>query len=897
MHPPVVYPMANTVALVVLQLLLTSLTLSTAVTVSIDAVNGTNTSDCVTGKHSCRTLQYAVNHSYNDTTFLLLSDLTLLSTVNFTSRHNITITGADGQPKQLICSCNYSQQIPCGLLFENIANLKLKNVAVKHCGIPMNVTIEREDITIRGGVIIKTGTGTTSLVRYNASENNGYGTVILNTGGTVFIYNSTFSFNTIITSEIPTEIGGGGLAIIVSCSYTESTCLPSGNTYNISKSRFHNNIIEWEKNSSFSFWKLAYGGGLNVAFDVNTAGNKLLISNSTFNNNSALYGGGVFIGINSTKSFVVIQNSIFNNNTAMKGSGLHIACENTCHNNKINISSSQLKNNRVFKGISSDQGGSGLAIYVSGSIDSFLASGNNITLHNCVFSYNNAWFGGGTHVFCGRQFGNKVDNLVHFINCSWTKNFAPISPAVDVSAGYSFINQTQYTVNVTFTDCIFSGNMVNQHFSSLPLSFHMKQYTGTFLVNQVPVYFSGNAIFTNNDGTALFASSSVITFLEGSNTLFLNNTGVFGGAITLMGFSLLQYQENTTFHFMENTATLGGAINVRSFDQHVTFSSYNCFLYFWGLYDRPKNVLFNFINNTATTGIGNAIFMSSVKPCVRSCAVILNDPNLNEHNLFVDNTCFGKFDFRPHGKETTATEAFTVYFQYNVTMLSFIPGMAYQLPLDVMDDFGNNINNVTVYAAQLADCSSHDVSIDPAFTNVASNTIRILGTPNETCDLVLTIRGPQMIQFNIQFNLTWCRPGYALDYIYPTGKSCICSASLPQYHYNGIDYCNSTTSAAIINPGLWVGYDTDNNKEPTQENLYTAPCPAAYCNSTLVELSMSAELLKNYMCEKNRQGFLCGECFNETTVFSTVSIQHVSKITTVLLVLCFTLSMKYYLSV
>ena len=89
---------------------------------------------------------------------------------------------------------------------------------VKHCGIPMNVTIEREDITIRGGVIIKTGTGTTSLVRYNASENNGYGTVILNTGGTVFnnIYNSTFSFNTIITSEIPTEIGGGGLAIIVS---------------------------------------------------------------------------------------------------------------------------------------------------------------------------------------------------------------------------------------------------------------------------------------------------------------------------------------------------------------------------------------------------------------------------------------------------------------------------------------------------------------------------------------------------------------------------------------------------------------------------------------------------------------------------------------------------------
>ena len=124
----------------------------------------------------------------------------------------------------------------------------------------------------------------------------------------------------------------------------------------------------------------------------------------------------------------MIQNSIFNNNTAMKGSGLHIACENTCNNNKINISSSQLKNNRVFKGISSDQGGSGLAIYVSGSIVVFWQV-ETISLYICVFSYNNAWFGGGTHVFAADSLETNVDNLVHELSAG-LKTLRQLVPAV-----------------------------------------------------------------------------------------------------------------------------------------------------------------------------------------------------------------------------------------------------------------------------------------------------------------------------------------------------------------------------------------------------------------------------------------------------------------------------------
>ena len=149
--------------------------------------------------------------------------------------------------------------------------------------------------------------------------------------------------------------------------------------------------------------------------------------------------------------------------------------------------------------------------------------------------------------------------------------------------GVLFPNQTQYIVNVTFIDCDFRRNAIKRYYdvdtkSGRRIDLRMKQNTGIFLAMQVLVYFSGNAHFESNTGTALLAASSVVTFLEVSNVQFWNNFGDFGGALSLVGFSLLQYEDNITFNFTDNTATLGGAINVHSPDQHLNVGSYNCFL-------------------------------------------------------------------------------------------------------------------------------------------------------------------------------------------------------------------------------------------------------------------------------------------------------------------------------
>ena len=86
-------------------------------------------------------------------------------------------------------------------------------------------------------------------------------------------------------------------------------------------------------------------------------------------------------------------------------------------------------------------------------------------------------------------------------------------------------NQTHHIVNVTFTDCDFRRNMVNQYLlidveDGRRIDLPMKQNTGIFLAMRVPVYFSGNTQFESNTGTALLALSSVVTFLEGSNVQF-----------------------------------------------------------------------------------------------------------------------------------------------------------------------------------------------------------------------------------------------------------------------------------------------------------------------------------------------------------------------------------------
>ena len=90
------------------------------------------------------------------------------------------------------------------------------------------------------------------------------------------------------------------------------------------------------------------------------------------------------------------------------------------------------------------------------------------------------------------------------------------------------------------------------------------------------VTLSGSTRIRDNSMTGLTASGGVIG-IHG-NIDFINNTGVFGGAMNLRAFSFLVFTSNSSLRMINNTAlVLGGALYV-DLESNEYFEQ--CFLYF-----------------------------------------------------------------------------------------------------------------------------------------------------------------------------------------------------------------------------------------------------------------------------------------------------------------------------
>ena len=592
---------------------------------------------------------------------------------------------------------------------------------------------------------------------------------------------------------------------------------------------------------------------------------KFIISfeNCTFlgNNNTGVrwstratgHGGGLLLMFkNSTNALARISDCNFIGNQAPWSAGLFVGHNLLAINNTLLIKDTVFINNKAYL---RGAGGMGIGFYKFANRNTVKC--NTVTIENVIFHSNNANFGGGTTIFTDLSYHISLSerNKLTFSNSSWINNTAHFSTAVDVSPTVYDNVAGGFPLNTTFKDCTFIGNKVPE-ISKQSNKHYIR--TGTVMITALPVNFGGETNFIDNVGTALHVVASEVTFDQWSNATFANNSGNVGGALALVGMSTMVFKSHSNFLFANNHADyVGGAIYWYSVDQHDYFSSRTCFL---KKGDKTKDVFFRFINNTASSYIGNSIYATTLLSCKYSC----ERRKFNYTLVEVFNNCVANFSFG-HGS-TNHVATFGNKLEYAAKVpLKVIPGVVVPLDTTVYDEGHNNVTSITVFQNSIQpNDSTPSITLAPSYKYSSLSEVKIFGHSGSKGKLLIKIGSVHGVSTVVNFEIIECPPGLVLN-----GTSCQCD----QDTYFGI-MCRFLD--AYILKSYWAGYlDVNNATGPTPANLWTARCPLGFCSNGgkerqelfLLPKTANETRLTDCICDSSRTGELCGQCRDNFSVF------------------------------
>ena len=636
----------------------------------------------------------------------------------------------------------------------------------------------------------------------------------------------------------------------------------------IENSTFQSNGLDYTQDSVHNHIESVYnlekfegkGGGLQVLIGGNVSNSSLKIKDCLFMKNSALLNGGGLL--------VIIQQKASGNTIEVINSNF---IDNECHN-----------------------GGGGLQIGYVIQSHSKEAMDNSVHVQDCTFSNNCALYGGGTAIFANQGSQEfSVRNRLEFTNCSWTNNTAELGMAVDIAiAPWETFTRVGLFPSPMFTDC----TLTKHSFSADVTSTRPKNVLS---VTGFRLKFRGNTTFEDNNTTAIEATSAELDFAVNSSAKFINNQGVFGGAMKLNGLTVLFVRSNSEFVFEKNTADFGGAIYVESY-KHSLIPSKSCFIQYNKSHteksDAERIPEFVLTDNTAGTTCrdmannctdlnntqyrGHFLYATTIEPCIRVC---LKQYKSNFHlSIYEALNCIGKFTYDKTSKGLLCTAAHhfahsetkskddpmcqfylnltdqTLHVNKNYTEkrtnsfeeLKFVPGKVTKLPLKLIDDLCEE----TFFHVTVKVTNSKTIIPDPAFTVITSNSIALRGRPHDSGTLQLSTIGVRNEAIQINVVMDECPPGYVLQ----NDNTCICSSLTQNQHYVGIERCNKSLFRAYVKHGYWVGYV--NNGTATEKRLASAICPRGFCTK------ITHWLWKDLGIKTNADAWFCSESYcNYTT--------------------------------
>ena len=357
-------------------------------------------------------------------------------------------------------------------------------------------------------------------------------------------------------------------------------------------------------------------------------------------------------------------------------------------------------------------------------------------------------------------------------------------------------------------------------------------------INDINDVMMTNCTFADNDGSGLLIHNSYVTF-TGSN-IFINNTGIDGGAMLLMNNALMLLQNDTNISFINNHATkMGGAIYVA----HV-YHTYYCFYQLSEPMVEPIRKYFHFQNNTANIA-GSAVYGGIISDC--DSGEFNHYIPLEGISTFVDQTgysvissnarriCFCEKNV-PNFSETEKHFTISPGFSFNFTVTAVgnrngtTPGF-----VQVRDDSAiHPITNFTI-SAKCMPPITHSVQV----TNSSLSTIDIYVTlgdfESNTLPNILLVR----------VDIEPCPAGFYLSNV---TRVCECIEEISL-----VANCDSSTGTIERSGSLWISYDSEYNCTIVVDQQ----CPFDYCNFSTVNFTLTKP---NDQCSFNRKGQLCGGC-------------------------------------
>ena len=799
---------------------------------------------------TCGTLQCVRKKLHESTNLTVLFEVgyfRLDAVFSVSDSQNIAFIGCPGQ-STIECT-NKSE----GLAFHQVKNLTLVGLTFMFCGAiqnstSMNITTNATTAVFRSSIYIR-DCADVNMESVSIKNSSGNALTFIDTGGRVKVTDLHVEWNAVPEVESGVYPGGGGV-------YVEFTQCPPGRYECPNHSNQH-------KNSTYTFQR--------CTFSKNKASNldpeKTSITDSTGSHFQGLGRGGglciIFRGDAVNNSFQILESN-FSENRAIWGGGLYVSFQNSSEQNRVTVRNTSFEQNSAC-----DYGGGGASVghlFFKGETPH---KENIIEFYSCTFLKNKAKYGGGTFVYSSQSNTSyeELKNMIKFQGCTWLENMARYGSAVDISPhswdtlSYGFLPIPE------FEDCQFKSNSRVVHNYSNPYN-EYKISRGAFLASSFYIRFKGNISFESNSGTAMYLTSSIIEFANETNATFFNNTGLEGGAITLIGFSSLYVKDRSTFSFLNNTAiNRGGAIYSLSIDKHDYVSSRSCFIQYRGRtpVEEQRNIIFKFSGNRVNVSdtvpknnYGQSIFATSLKPCMYACST------QSASEMF---RCIGNFIYATQeAEDEISSSGETFNLDKNQTFpLEVIPGLEFELPINITDDFQHKVR--AVYHATIANDKGSNITTDEAYSYLYDNRMMLFGEPNSTGRLKLFKTGFREIAISLKVKLLECPPGYVLHK--RVLKKCICARET-EYSYAGLINCDNTLFQAYFKRGFWVGY----GDSETAEGLLSAHCPSKFCSynrsrklSNVLPGIASKEVLDSHVCGSTRTGTLCAKCKGDRSTY------------------------------